>query len=275
MVGGQGKKPGCFVTSDELFDDGVANAGSVFRRGNQVIRPAGPHSAAVHSLLKHLEKVGYNGAPAAIALEDSTETVSYIPGSVPAPPYEDWCLSDETLYKIAQLQWRYHDAAQTFVPEPHSVWNTGLADPLSVGIVCHNDLGPGNVVFEHREPNGFIDWDFAAPGRALWDIARTARAWIPLDNPDSAATYGLGGLDPFTRLRVFCDGYGLDGEHRHDLVDILELCNAVSTAYVRSQFEAGKPSFVKMWNDYNLDVLYKKRGEWIADNKSSLYDAVR
>lgn len=98
------------MTSDELFDDGVANAGSVFRRGNQVIRPAGAHSPAVHSLLKHLEKVGFSGAPVAIALENATETVSYMPGSVPAPPYADWCLSDETLDKIARLQRRFHDA---------------------------------------------------------------------------------------------------------------------------------------------------------------------
>src|SRR5271155_169009 len=114
---------------DEVFDDGVANAGSIVRRGNQVIRPAGAHSLAVHSLLKHLEKVGFAGAPAAIELEVTTETVSYIPGSVPAPPYADWCLSDETLGKIAELQRRYHDAVETFVADANSIWNTGLADP--------------------------------------------------------------------------------------------------------------------------------------------------
>jgi len=263
------------MTAYELFDDGVANAGSVFRSGDQVIRPAGPQSVAVHSLLKHLETVGFAGAPVAIALNDTTETVAYIPGTVPAPPYDDWVLSDETLDKIAGLLRSYHDAVKTYDPQANNGWNAGLADPQGTGIACHNDLGPGNVVFREQAPVGLIDWDFAAPGRAVWDVARTARAWIPLDVPENAATYGLGGLDPFLRLRIFCEGYGLNAAQRHDLVEILELCNAVSTAYVRSQFEAGKPAFVKMWNEYHLDTLYKQRAEWIAANKSVMHAAVR
>src|SRR5438045_1082827 len=98
------------MNEDELFVGGVANSGSVFRRGDEVVRPSGPHSVAVHLLFKHLQTVGFTGAPVAIALEGAVERVSFIPGSVPAPPYSDWCLADDTLYRIAQLQRCYHDA---------------------------------------------------------------------------------------------------------------------------------------------------------------------
>jgi hypothetical protein len=77
-------------------------------------------------------------------------------------------------------------------------------------------------------------------------------------------------LNPFSRFKVFCDGYGLDRQERSDLVDLLNLCNAVSEAFVRQEYDAGKPAFVRMWNQYRLDELYAKRREWISSNIENL-----
>ena len=35
----------------------------VFRRGDTVLRPAGPWTPAVHALLRHLERAGFAGSP--------------------------------------------------------------------------------------------------------------------------------------------------------------------------------------------------------------------
>lgn len=42
-------------------------------------------------------------------------------------------------------------------------------------MLCHNDVCPENVVFRDGRAAALIDFDLAAPGRALWDIAMTAR----------------------------------------------------------------------------------------------------
>ena len=258
----------------ELIEDGISNAGSIFRRGDHVIRPAGTHSPAVHAFLRHLEEQGFAAAPRVVSLEAgaSRETLSFIHGTVPKPPYDEWVKSDQTLHRLGALQRAFHDAARSYLPPASSVWSRSLADPAASAsdTVNHNDMGPGNIVFQDGAPAGIIDFDFTAPGRNIWDIARMVRVWAPLDYPQSAKTYGLGGLDPVRRLRVFTDGYGLPKTERLALGDILEQCNDISVGYVRSQYEAGKPSFVKLWTDYNLGYLYDKRREWMELHRADM-----
>ena len=65
--------------------------------------------------------------------------------------------------------------------------------PLAAGaeVVCHNDLSPKNTV--HRDggtglaPVAFIDWDLAAPGERIHDIAHVCWQYLAL---------GPGGDDP-------------------------------------------------------------------------------
>lgn len=72
------------------------------------------------------------------------------------------------------------------------------------------------------EPRGgetewaFIDWDTAAPGSRLWDVAYAMHGFIPLmAHPDWQRT------DAGARMRAFADAYGLDEDERRDLVPLL------------------------------------------------------
>ena len=115
---------------DELLAGGVANAGAVVRRGDQVLKPAPANATAIHALLRYVRERGFEGVPEPFAIDsDGRERLSFIAGDVPVPPFPAWAQSDETLASTAALLRRFHDAAEGFVPPPEADWNTDLADP--------------------------------------------------------------------------------------------------------------------------------------------------
>ncbi len=74
-------------------------------------------------------------------------------------------------------------------------------------IVAHNELGPHNTVFVGDDPVAFIDWDDAAPGTRLIDLANAV--W-------SSANVGEGGgpvREQARRIRLMCDAYGWEDPH--------------------------------------------------------------
>ena len=62
---------------------GDVNVGEnvVVRVGDTVRRPVGPHTAYAHALLRHFERVGFDGAPRVLGLdEQGREVLSYVEG---------------------------------------------------------------------------------------------------------------------------------------------------------------------------------------------------
>lgn len=177
--------------NETILPGGVANKGSVIRIGDTVRRPRGAHSDAVSDLLGHLERAGFDGVPRFLGIdEDGREMLSWIAGDVPLPPYPDWAMSDVALTSVGRLLRTYHDAVDGFVPSISSPnWSAELADPSGVGVLCHNDICPENVVFQDGQAAAFLDFDFAAPGRRVWDVVATASMWAPLTAPDWRKAY--------------------------------------------------------------------------------------
>jgi hypothetical protein len=254
----------------ELLVGGVANAGSITRSGDFVFRPAGAHTPTIHALFRHLRSHGFYGAPEPFEIANGRERLGYIEGIVPHFPFPAWCTADDTLAKVAAALRQYHDAAKTFVIPPDAQFCLDLADPDGGTIICHNDALPENVVFRDGAVAGIIDFDFAAPGSLLWDIARCLIVWIPIDEPELAHSYNFGGLNPFRRLKLFCDSYGLPVSERALLVDTIERSGIKCEAYVKSQVDAGKPAFVEMWNTFEIGKIYDRRRLWLKRNRSAL-----
>ncbi len=71
-------------------------------------------------------------------------------------------------------------------------------------IVAHNELGPHNTVFSGEEPVAFIDWDDAAPGTRLFDLANAV--WSFVDVGEGGGPIG----EQAWRVRLMCDAYGWD-----------------------------------------------------------------
>ena len=89
---------------DEILRGGVANSGSVVRRGDFVLRPSNPHSETVHAFLRELRSTGFEGASLPVAIEaDGRERLVFIEGDVPIPPIPGWAQSDDALKSIAGI----------------------------------------------------------------------------------------------------------------------------------------------------------------------------
>ena len=104
---------------------------------------------------------------------DGQERLDFIEGDVPIPPYPQWAQGDDALASIASLMLRFHEASASITAHL-STWSDELADPSGGPIVCHNDMCMENVVFRDGVAVGLLDFDFAAPGRPIYDLAQFA-----------------------------------------------------------------------------------------------------
>jgi hypothetical protein len=166
----------------------------------------------VHDLLRALEDAGWSGAPRFLGFdEEGREVLSWIEGHVPWSGIDDTPGIDDngSVAAVARLARALHDLT--------------AASPLAEGgeVVCHNDLSPKNTVYQQARvvdgatwrPIAFIDWDAAAPGLRIHDVAHIAWQWAAntASSPAAAAQ----------RIRVVVDAYGLDPDGRSNLVDTI------------------------------------------------------
>ena len=252
----------------EVLHGGVANAGAVVRVGDHVLRPSNPHSTSIHAFLAALAAAGFAGASVPVGIDDDgRERLRFIPGEVPVPPYPPWAQADDALASVARLLRRFHDAARTV--ELHgATWSTEMADPVGGPIVCHNDVCLENVVFRDGVAVALLDFDFAAPGRPVHDLAAFARMCVPIDPDENAAPLGWAPSDRPRRLRLVADAYGLDAGGRAELLEVLSDGIARSGEFVRRRVEAGDPNFVKMWNELGGMERFVRRRRWWAAAKA-------
>ena len=249
---------------EEGLAGGVANAGAVTRVGEHVLRPANPQTSSIHRFLASLRSAGFDGASEPIGVDaDGRERLVFIEGEVAVPPYPWWAQADDALASIAVLMRRFHEASRT-IDTSGSTWSTEMADPDGAELVCHNDVCLENVVFRDGVAVGLIDFDFAAPGRPVYDVAQMARMCVPVDDEVSAARLGWEPADRSARLRLVADAYGLDGAGRRQLVDALAGTIARGGEFVRRHVEAGDPNFIKMWDDMGGMERFDRRRRWWA-----------
>lgn len=219
------------------------NVSTVTRIGATVHRSAGPWTPATQALLLHLERAGYTHAPRALGMDDQgREVVSYLEGDVFPYPMPGCVWSEATLLKVARMLRAFHDAQAGFAAPADAQWRFAPGAPTAGPLICHNDIAPYNTVFVREQPVAFIDWDFAAPGPALWDVAYALWFYTPItDDPTVPA------LDRPRRLRHFCNAYGLSAAERADLLPTIRQRQQVAYDMLRVWGTAGVPGFAEMW----------------------------
>ena len=166
----------------ELLLDGErlpgGNVGGAVRIGETVRRPTGPWTPAVHALLGHLRAVGLRGVPRVHGLDvRGREVLDLLPGEV--VDVDTALLSDARLADLGRWTRELHDAVRGF----HHPGPWRFESPEQHELVAHNDLGAYNVAFAGDRVAGVFDWDVAAPGSALFELAHIAWSTVPLFRP--------------------------------------------------------------------------------------------
>jgi len=263
------------MTGEQQLEGGVANAGRVTRAGDHVLRPGNGNSAQIHQFLHALRDAGFDGASQPVRIDpDGRERLVFIEGAVAIPPYPTWAQGDAELASIAVLMRRFHDAAAAFAVAGTS-WSDEMADPEGGRIICHNDVCLENVVFADGVAAGLLDFDFAAPGRPVYDLAQMARMCVPIDDDVNAARLGWEPADRAARLRLVADAYGLEAPGRRELSEILAAAMARGGEFVRRRVEAGDPNFIKMWNEMGGQARFDNRRRWWEQHEEQIRAALR
>lgn len=259
---------------EEPLAGGIANAGRVVRVGAHVLRPPSPHAGSIHAFLRALSAAGFEGAPRPVGIDaDGRERLEFVEGDVPIPPYPDWSQSDTALASVARLLRALHDAARGFDARGRT-WNAGLADPAGGTLVCHNDVCPENVVFRDGIAVALLDFEFAAPGRAVYDLAHLARLCVPIEDELDQTRLGWHPADRAARLRVVADAYGLDRAGRAELLPAIDDAIDRLEAAVRRSVEAGDPNAVALWNRTGGGERYDRRRRWWTAHRAEFATAL-
>ena len=196
--------------------------GTVLRTGGTVRRSTGHWTPAVHELLKHLESVGFDGAPRVFGVDsEGHEVLSFIDGQTAASAegWPEWLRSEGNLVRVARLLRRFHDAVESFRPGSELQWRDGSCGLQDGEIIGHNDVSLANLVADSSgRIHSLIDWDNAGPTTRRRDLAYAAWHVVGLHAHAHAHARGWSQApDVARRLQMFLDVYGL--QDREGFVD--------------------------------------------------------
>ncbi|MFB8000273.1 phosphotransferase [Streptomyces sp. NPDC056002] len=259
---------------------GMANAGAVVRRGELVERPAPPNVRALHAYLQALRRDGFDAAPVPVGVRaDGRERLGFIPGDVAVPPFPRWAMSKTALRSVGGLLRRLHEASAGVRVDVSAGWAGELADPEGGTMLCHNDVCPPNVVFRDGRAVALIDFDQAAPGRPVWDVAMTAGYWVPMLDPESAAPlYPLRATshasDASARLRLLADSYGLSPRERAELPEVVEQAAEVCRAFVARRVAEGHPAYAQALRDRGGWERWDRIQAWLGARRETFRAAL-
>lgn len=251
---------------------GTANYGRVIRYGDTVQRPRGPHTPAVHALLRHLEQSGFAGAPRIqqpdAGAESSVEILGYIEGSAATSPLADWALTDAALTSVGVLLRELHNHAEGF-DGSQARWQWDVPRRWRGDLVTHNDVNPANVIFRGGRAVALIDFDLAAPASRAWDLAVTACFWVPLRADHDVEDSRLGRRP--SRYGILLDAYGADADLRRDVAEALVPGHRWIASIIRDRARQGHPAFRRMW-EREHDV-HERAHRWLSEHTHELRSA--
>jgi len=250
----------------------------IVRVGDTVRRPMYPWSSSVHLLLRHLESVDFPHSPRFLGIDaEGREVLSFVEGISGGDGYVEgiesgahaWAMvvPSAGLARFARLLRDYHDAVARFRPPEDSPWSAGLGPPGRGQVLCHGDFGPWNVVWSPAgEPLVIIDWDYAAPGTPIEDVAYALEWSVPFCPDEECLKWRRFDAPPdrASRLEMFATAYGLSSTK--GLVDAVIRRQRDFKVMVQTLGARGiQPAADELTNGY-LDVV-DERIRWSEDHR--------
>ena len=250
----------------------------VVRVGATVRRPTNPNSPYVDALLRHLEDVGFAGAPRFLGLDErGRETLTFVDGEVAGRPRPAWIADEDRLVSLARLVRRYDDATASFVPPDGVRPDRGIAadppgtppePPGEPEIAGHLDITPENVVFRDGRAVALIDFDLAAPATRADELVNLLLWWAPLFDPADRDPL-LRDVDVERRVRLALDAYGASDADRERVVDVALARTARAWFLMRHRAETLGGGWARMWDEGVGDVILRRRA-WLEENGDAL-----
>lgn len=189
----------------------------IVRVADTVRRPAEPWTPAVAALLQHYEQEGFALAPRHLGYDaEGRQVLSFMAGGT---------INERTVdpLVLGSAVRRLHDAGQDFVMPAGTCWHNGTRSVGEGEVLCHNDLGPWNILGTDDEVSAFIDFDTVAPKNPKWELADLAYRFGPLYPDDFLARFDwhptIG--DRASRIVALLDGYGWPRSRRQEVVAVL------------------------------------------------------
>jgi hypothetical protein len=248
---------------DGDVDDRPGGATGVRIIGDRVHRRTGPWTPAVHALLDHARRSGLAEAPEVVGFDDAgDDVVRFVPGSCDAHAL----LDDAALVAVGTLLGRLRASLRTFVPGESMVWRT----KGSGAEVAHGDVAPWNLVFDGDRIVGLLDWDFAGPNVATYDIAYAAWTCVPLE-PDR----GLSPRDCARRLAALADAAGLTGDERTGLLTTVAYAQARVAFHIADGGMTGELGLPSIWNGGRRMGGIGRSMVWLDEHWDELQHALR
>jgi Ser/Thr protein kinase RdoA (MazF antagonist) len=216
----------------------------VVRVGDTVRRPTSAVSPSVHRVLRHLEAIGFPGAPRFLGIDArGRETQSFHAGPLLWPDAPSVLEVPEGLARAARLVASLHDALTTVELVALSELPTVGPAPSVDGSprrLLHGDLAPWNVV-AGDEGWVVIDWDSASIGVIEWELAYVLHTfvglWPHVERSDE---------ETVQRLRLFTSAYGLDDARlAASLALVPARCQDIADD-LRRRAALDEPAFVRM-----------------------------
>ena len=227
----------------------------VVRVGDTVRRQPSADAEFAHALLGWFERRGWSGAPRFVGTDErGREVLSFIDGHVAWEPVQPPSVTSEaSLARVAELVREFHDLT--------------AGTPLAAGaeVVCHNDLSPKNTVYRSGgaglRPTAFIDWDIAAPGNRIHDIAHVCWQYLGL-GPGTADSSTAG-----RRMRLICDAYGLID--RGGLVESILWWQDRCWRGIEGRAAAGDPAMIRL-RDKGAARSVRDAFDWVSGHRAEL-----
>jgi len=215
----------------------------IVRVGNTVRRLPKGNVAFVHDLLVFLEDQGFPFVPRFLGMdEQGREILSYLEGEI--WPDSSSGLSDDLLEQAARAIRRYHDAT------------AGSSLAQGSEIVAHHELGPHNTIFQNEHLVGFIDWDDAAPGTRLRDLANAVYNYVDVSHWSNQEAN-----EQARRIRLMCVAYGWN-----DPITLVNDFEADLQQALRNHEQTGRAGAIK---------IFAQEVDWMRQRAQELRLALR